>query len=300
MHDLIQGVSGDPTVYVNGKFVKLSEAHVSVLDRGFIFGDGIYEVVPIYHGQPFRMKEHFDRLDRSLKKLEIAPPMQRAQWESLVQDLLDRVPVDGCAMIYIQVTRGVAKRDHAFPVPAVTPTVFAMVAPMVPPGDAARNKGLKVISIPDERWLHCDIKSVSLLGNVLAKQAAVNAGVDEVVQYRDGFLTEGASCNIWVVANGTVHAPPKDHLVLEGIRYGLLQELCAENDIPFVLAQVPRAVVESADELMLSSATREVLPIIELDGRPVGNGKPGPIYHQLRAAYDARVQALAQKKAATV
>ena len=298
MQDLIQGVSGNPTVYVNGQFVPLSQASVSVLDRGFIFGDGIYEVVPVYHGQPFRMKEHLDRLDRSLKKIEIAAPMQRAQWEGLVRELLQKENATGTAMVYIQVTRGVAKRDHAFPVPEVEPTVFAMVAPMVPPSQAVREAGLKVISIPDERWLHCDIKSVSLLGNVLAKQAAVKAGVDEVIQYRDGCLTEGASCNIWVVANGKVLAPPKDHLVLEGIRYGLLEELCADNGIAFVLAPVPRAVVESADELMLSSATREVLPVVQVDGKPVGNGKPGPVYRQLRAAYDARLQALKHHPAA--
>lgn len=292
MQDLIQGVNGNPTVYVNGRFVPLSEASVSVLDRGFIFGDGIYEVVPVYHGQPFRMKEHLDRLDRSLTKIEISSPLERGQWEALVRDLLQKEGATGNAMVYIQVTRGVAKRDHAFPVPEVKPTVFAMVAPMVPPSDAVRDGGLKVVSIPDERWLHCDIKSVSLLGNVLAKQAAVKAGVDEVIQYRDGFLTEGASCNVWVVSAGKVLAPPKDNLVLEGIRYGLLEELCSESGIPFVLAPVPRAVVESADELMLSSATREVLPVVEVDGKRVGNGKPGPVYRKLRAAYDTRLQAL--------
>ena len=295
MHDIIQGVKGDPTVYVNGEFLPLSKASVSVLDRGFLCGDGIYEVVPIYFGQPFRMAEHLDRLDRSLAKIEIAQPMSRSQWEGLVKDLIDRTDSAGaCAMVYIQVTRGVAKRDHAFPNPPVKPTVFAMVAPMVPPSEQVRREGLKVISLADERWLHCDIKSVSLLGNVLAKQAAVKAGVDEVIQFRDGMLTEGASCNIWVVKDGKVFAPPKNHLVLEGIRYGLMQELCEEMGVPFWLAPVSKEAVYAADELMLTSATKEVLPVVELDGQPVGSGKPGHVFESLRRAYDARIQALSQ------
>lgn len=289
---LIQGVSGDPTVFLNGEFGPLSEAKISVLDRGFIFGDGIYEVVPVYHRKPFRMAQHLARLARSLAKLDIQPPYTTAQWEKLVQDLIDRSPETTC-MVYLQITRGVAKRDHAYPVPTVTPTVFGMVAPMARPSEAMRTKGVRVISIADERWLHCDIKSVSLLGNVLAKQAAVNAGVDEVIQFRDGNLTEASSCNIWVVKGGKLIAPLKNNLVLEGIRYGLLEELCKEVGIPFELRIVTRAEVESADELMLSSATKEILPIVELDGKPVANGQPGDIYKRLSAAYDARIAALA-------
>ncbi len=289
---LIQGVSGDPIVYLNGEFGPLSQAKISVLDRGFIFGDGIYEVVPVYHRKPFRMTQHLTRLDRSLAKIQIAAPHTREQWEALVQDLIKRSGDETC-MVYLQVTRGVAKRDHAYPVPAVTPTVFAMVAPMSRPSAAAREHGLRVVSIPDERWLHCDIKSVSLLGNVLAKQAAVDAGVDEVIQYRDGNLTEAASCNIWVVKGGKLIAPHKNNLVLEGIRYGLLEELAKEAGIPFELRNVTRAEVESADELMLSSATREILPIVEVDGKPVADGKPGNVYRRLAAQYDARIAALA-------
>jgi D-alanine transaminase len=299
MTDFIQGVSGNPTVYVNGAFVSLSDATVSVLDRGFIFGDGIYEVVPIYHGQPFRMKEHLDRLDRSLAKIEISPPMDRQAWLDLVTRLVSTGETQDCAMVYIQVTRGVAKRDHAFPNPAVKPTVFAMLAPMAPPSKTVREQGLRAISLEDERWLHCDIKSVSLLGNVLAKQAAVKAGVDEVIQFRGDYLTEGASCNIWVVKDHAVYAPPKDNLVLEGIRYGLLEELCQEQGIAFHLAPIHRTQVANADELMLSSATREILPIVALDQVAVGNGQPGPVYHRLRRAYDERIAALADSKQGT-
>ena len=288
---LIQGIQGDPTVYLNGSFTPLSLAKISVLDRGFVFGDGIYEVVPVYRGKPFRMRQHLDRLDRSLAKIRIRQPRTRDQWETLVADLIGRSTEPNC-MVYIQVTRGVAKRDHAFPKPEVEPTVFAMVAPMALPSQAAREIGLRAISIPDERWLHCDIKSVSLLGNVLAKQAAVDAGVDEVVQFRGEHLTEGASCNIWVAAGGRLLAPPKDNLILEGIRYGLLEELSKEAGIPFEMRVVTRQEVSAAGEIMMSSATREVLPIVELDGKPVGNGKPGPVYQALRRAYDARIAAL--------
>ncbi len=247
--------------------------------------------MPIYHGKPFRMKQHLARLDRSLAKLHIQQPMTTAQWEGLVNDMVSKT-TDPTSMVYIQITRGVAKRDHAYPVPTVTPTVFAMVAPMTPPTAAVREKGLRAVGIPDMRWLHCDIKSVSLLGNVLAKQAAVDAGVDEVVQFRDGNLTEGASCNIWVVKNGKVIAPLKNNLVLEGIRYGLFEELCKESGIPFELRVVTEAETKAADELMMSSATREILPVVELDGKAVGAGKPGAIYQKLRAAYDARIAAL--------
>jgi len=289
---LIQGVSGDPVVYLNGVFGPLSEAKISVLDRGFIFGDGIYEVVPVYHRKPFRMSQHLDRLDRSLAKLKITTPKTRAQWTELVNELIQKSP-DSTCMVYLQITRGVAKRDHAFPVPEVTPTIFGMAAPMTPPSEAVRNKGVRLIGIPDMRWLHCDIKSVSLLGNCLAKQAAVEAGVDEVAQFRDGNLTEGASCNVWVVKQGKLIAPPKNNLVLEGIRYGLLEELTKAAGIPFELRPISRAEVESADELMISSATREVLPVVELDGKQVSSGQPGPIYQKLRAAYDAQIAALA-------
>jgi D-alanine transaminase len=291
MNALIQGVTGNPTVFLNGELTPLSEAKVSVLDRGFIFGDGIYEVVPIYAGKPFRMNNHLDRLGRSLKKLRIESPYTREEWVDLVQTLLQTSSAETC-MVYLHITRGVAKRDHAFPVPTVKPTVFAMVAPMARPTVIAREQGLTAISIDDIRWLLCDIKSISLLGNVLAKQAAVDAKVDEVVQFRNDFLTEGASCNIWVVKQGTLYAPPNDNLILEGIRYGLLQELCEQQGIPFVIGPIPKQGVSSADELMMSSATREVLPIVQLDGKPVGLGQPGPIYQKIRRAYDEAIEAL--------
>jgi D-alanine transaminase len=288
---MIPGVPGESQVYLNGEFLRVDEAKVSVLDRGFIFGDGIYEVVPVYQGKAFRMAEHLNRLDRSLAALRITPPMDRAGWVDLIEQLLARTTLDTC-IVYLQVTRGVAKRDHQFPATPVTPTVFGMISPWSPPPAAQRTQGLTAISIPDERWLHCEIKSVSLLGNVLAKQQAVDSNADEVVQFRDGYLTEGSSTNIWVVSGGKLLAPPKNNLILEGIRYGLMGELAEAAGIPFESRRISQQEVESADELMLSSATKEVLAIVTLDGKPVGSGKPGPVFEQLRAGYDARIAAL--------
>lgn len=288
---MIPGMPGDSQVYLNGEFTRADEAKISVLDRGFIFGDGIYEVVPVYRGKPFRMTEHLDRLDRSLKALSIPQPMSRAQWEALVGELSRRSELPNC-LVYLQVTRGVYKRDHAFPKTPVAPTVFGMATEFIPPHGQAREQGLRVISVADERWLRCEIKSTSLLGNVLARQRAVEAGVDEVVQFRDGFLTEGSSSNIWVVSAGKLLAPPKNNLILEGIRYGLMTELAAEMDIPFEARRLTQDEVVRADEMLLTSASKEVLPVVELDGRPIGAGVPGPIYHKLRSAYDACIAAL--------
>jgi D-alanine transaminase len=288
---MMAGVPGDGKVYLNGEFMRLDEAKISVLDRGFVFGDGVYEVVPVYNGRPFRIHEHLDRLYRSLAALRITPPRERVAWTELIQQLVSLAPSPTCS-VYLQVTRGVYKREHAFPPGPITPTVFAMTSPFTPPGPVQREGGLSVISVPDMRWLHCEIKSISLLGNVLARQQAIDVGADEAVQFRDGWLTEGSSSNIWVVAEGKLMGPPKDNLILEGIRYGLMAELAAEQGIPFALCRISRAQVERADELLLSSATREILPIVKYDGKPVGTGKPGPIYARLRAGYDARIAAL--------
>lgn len=287
---MIPDVDNDSIVYLNGEFVRLGDAKVSVLDRGFIFGDGIYDVVPAYGGKPFRMDGHLARLERSLAAIDIKVDLKRADWEALVADLLQRSGLSDC-MVYIQVTRGVAKRDHSFP-SNTRPTVFCMVSPFVRPGAQAREAGLSAVSLPDTRWLRCEIKSVSLLGNVLAKQHAVDAGVDEVLQFRDGYLTEGASCNIWVVKDGTLLAPPRSNLILEGIRYGLLEELAEAAGIPFNARPISQQEVDEADELMLSSATKELLPITTYNGKPVGAGKPGAVYTALRAGYDQAIAAL--------
>jgi len=270
-------------VCLNGEFMPIEEARIPVLDRGFIFGDGIYEVVPVYGGRPFRWPQHLARLERSLAKVGIANPMNAAGWRKLLNELIGRHPWPD-QFVYMQVTRGVARRDHAFPT-GVAPTVFAMASELAPVPREMRENGVAAISLPDERWLHCDIKSTSLLGNVLARQAAVSAGAAECVMFRDGFLTEGSASNIWIVRNDTVLGPPNDNLVLEGIRYGLMHELCGRAHLSLDLRRILHNEVMAADEIMLSSATREVLAITSLDGRPVGSGKPGPVWHRLYKAY---------------
>lgn len=285
---MIPGVDGDPVVYLNGCWGPLSEAKISVLDRGFIFGDGVYEVVPAYSGCVFRMAEHLARLRRSLAAIRIDNPHDDAAWQALVAELIARHGGGDC-FVYLQVTRGVAKRDHAFP-KGVQPTVFGMVSRFERPSETLRKSGLSAVSYPDERWLHCEIKSISLLGNVLARQAAIDAGVAEVLQFRDGLMTEGSASNIWLVdSNGVLRAPPKDNRVLEGIRYGLIEQLAAQSGIELQIGPITRAEVAQARELMLSSATKEILPIVRLDDQPVGSGVPGPVYASLRSGYDRAI-----------
>jgi D-alanine transaminase len=263
---------------------------VPVLDRGFIFGDGIYEVVPFYHGRPFRLEQHLARLARSLAAIRIAAPLTPAQWREVFERLVEPDRRED-RMVYLQVTRGAAKRDFAFP-PATAPTVFAMVSPLPRPSAVQRERGLRLVSWDDIRWQRCDIKSVSLLGAVLARQHAVDQGADEAAQFRDDYLTEASSANLWVVRGGRVLAPPLDHLILEGIRYAFVAELCAAHGIPFEARRIRRDEVAGADELLLTSATRELLPVTELDGKPIGSGRPGPVYARLRTLYDEAIAAL--------
>lgn len=281
----------DLPCYLNGEFTNLREAKVSVMDRGFIFGDGVYEVVPIYAGKPFRFAEHMARLDRSLGELRIANPMSREEWRDLMDRLvaayaekLGKSPADTDQLVYLQVTRGVAMRDHVMPV-GITPTVFATSNKISPYSAAVRAEGVACVSADDFRWKKAHIKSLSLAGAVLSRQMSADAGAAETVMFRDGFLSEAAASNVWVVKNGVVMGAPKDNLVLEGIRYGLIEELCRSEAIPFELRRISREEVFGADELLLSSATKEVLPVTRLDDKPIGTGKPGPIYEKLFAGY---------------
>jgi len=254
-----------------------------VLDRGFIFGDGVYEVVPVYGGQPFCFEEHMARLDRSLAELQIANPLTLAQWRGIVMRLVE-AGGDAPQAVYFQITRGVAPRDHAM-TRGVHPTVFVMVNPLPPVADAVRAKGVACVSAADFRWQKAHIKSTSLLGAVLARQISVEAGAAETIMFRGEWLSEASSSNVWIVKDGGLVGPPKDNLVLTGIRYGLLERLCAECGIPFALRRISRDEVFGADELLLSSASKEVLPVVTLDGQAIGNGRPGPIYQALYAAY---------------
>lgn len=284
----------DTLCYLNGAFTELRNAQVSVLDRGFIFGDGVYEVLPCYGGVAFRFDQHMARLDRSLTELRIKNPLSRAEWWAIAQRLaLSLRDSRGAAhqLIYIQVTRGVAMRDHAMPA-GIAPTVFVMVSEMKLATPAQREHGVACVTADDFRWEKAHIKSTSLLGAVLARQISVDAGAVETVMFRGEHLSEAASSNVWVVKNGVVMGPPKDNLVLEGIRFGLIEELCQAQGLRFELRPITRADVLEADELLLSSATKEVLPITRLDGQPVGQGAPGPIYQRLYAAYQQAVAAL--------
>ncbi len=276
---------------LNGEFSRVCDAKVSVLDRGFLFGDGVYEVVPVYGGRLFRVDEHLARLDRSLAKVRIPNPCARADWLSRCRELVRRLAEQTGAqdqVVYLQVTRGVAPRDHVMPA-QIEPTVFMMVNPMKPPSAEQRHHGVACISARDFRWERGDIKSISLLGNVMARQISADHGAAETILFRDGFLTEASASNVWVVHEGALLGPPKSEHVLEGIRVDLLQELCEDVGIAYNLRPIPEADVRSADEVLISSATKEILPVTRLDGEAVGHGalrgKPGPVYARLYEAY---------------
>lgn len=284
--------------YLNGAFTLLPDAKISVMDRGFIFGDGVYEVVPVYGGHLFRFEQHMARLDRSLAELRIANPLTPVQWAALVHQLIanfaQTMPAGtatGDQLIYIQITRGVAMRDHVMPTD-ITPTVFVMTNAMKLPTAAQRSQGVACVTADDFRWEKAHIKSTSLLGAVFARQISFDADALETIMFRGGFLSEAASSNVWIVKDGQVLGTPKDNLVLEGIRYGLIEEICRSRNIPYALRRISRDEVLGADEVLLSSATKEVLPVTTLDSQPIGTGQPGPVYAELFAGYqDAKARA---------
>ena len=269
--------------YLNGDYTPLNQAKVSVLDRGFIFGDGIYDVVPVYGRKLFRFAQHLARLDRNLGKLRIANPHGAEDWLERCRKLIAAHASDD-QMIYIQVTRGVAPRDHVMP-KDIVPTVFIMATAMKLPGAQSVREGVACVTAEDFRWERGDIKSTSLLGNVMARQVSADVGATETILFREGQLTEASSSNVWVVRDGAVYGVPKSEHVLEGIRYELIRELCEQEGIPFSLQPISAGQVQDADELMISSASKEVLPVVLLDGQPIGTGKPGPVFERIYSAY---------------
>jgi len=277
--------------YLNGEYAPVAEAKVSVLDRGFIFGDGVYEVVPVYERRLFRFDEHMARLERSSSKVRIANPHSREEWLARCRHLVGELAAQKGAdeqLVYIQLTRGVAARDHVMP-DGVAPTVFMMASPMKPATAEQRHQGVACVTARDFRWERGDVKSTSLLANVLARQMSADHGALETIMFRDGFLTEAAASNVWIVHEGALLGPPKSEHVLEGIRVELLRELCEECGIAYNLRPIAEADVLAADEVLLSSATKEVLPVTRIDGEAVGHGaprgKPGPVYAKLYEAY---------------
>ena len=281
------------TIYLNGEFMPLEKARIPVLDRGFIFGDGVYEVIPVYSRHPFRLEAHLDRLQHSLDGIRLDNPHSREEWKDLIFRLTVLNEPDDQSL-YLHVTRGVAKRDHAFP-KGIEPTVFMMSNPLATPSKETLESGVKAITAEDNRWLRCDIKAISLLPNVLLRQLAIDAGAAETILIREGFLTEGAASNIFVVKNGILLAPPKDHLMLPGITYDVVLELAESAGIPYEVRKVSEGELFSASELLLTSSTKEITPITTLDGNPVGSGLPGPFFAKLHAAYQAFKQSVMRR-----
>ncbi|MBI4989238.1 MAG: D-amino acid aminotransferase [Rhodocyclales bacterium] len=272
------------TVFLNGQFMPIAEAKVSAMDRGFLFGDGAYEVIPVYSRRPFRLAEHLARLRHTLDGIRLDNPHGDAEWARLIGEIIARNAGEDQS-VYLQITRGAdTRRNHAFPA-RVTPTVYIMSEPLVTPPPSQRETGIAAVSAPDVRWLRCDLKTTSLLANCLLRQLAADAGCVETILFRDGFMTEGAASNIFAVKHGVLLAPPKNHLMLPGITYDVVIELAAANGLPIEVRDVLEEEARTADELWMTSSTKEVLPITVLDGRFIGTGKPGPAFQMMYAWY---------------
>ena len=277
------------TCYLNGEWTALIDAKVSVLDRGFIFGDGVYEVIAVdtvdgagaQIRAPFRAHAHFARLQRSLDAVRIDNPLRLQQWLDLTAEVIERHPWPR-QLVYVQVTRGVAKRDHPFPA-GVAPTVFVSTSPWPSIPNEQIEHGVAAVTHVDERWLHCDIKSTSLLGNVLMKQYAIDSGASETVMLRDGFLTEGSSTNISVIRHGVISTPPKTVQLLPGITVDGIAQIAQEHGVKVDVRPVAASELTTADEIWLSSSGREVLAIVSIDGEEIGTGEPGPMYRKMHA-----------------
>jgi D-alanine transaminase len=270
-------------VHLNGEFLPIEEAKISPLDRGFIFGDGVYEVIPVYSKKPFRMMEHLQRMQRSMDKIGLQNPHSIERWEALCNEMIERSP-DPDQGLYIQVTRGVAPRDHAFPKDAKQ-TVFMMSNPMRKAPVEWHTEGAAAITARDDRWYNNDIKSTALLGNVLARQKSAEVGAVETILIRDGMLTEASSSNVLIVKDGTIFSPPKSNLLLPGTTFDVTIELAQKHGMPHQLRPITEAELRGADEIWVTSATKEVLAITTLDGKPVGTGKPGAVWKQMHAHY---------------
>lgn len=271
----------EATVYLNGAFVPLAAAQVSVLDRGFLFGDGVYEVIPVYAGRLFRLEQHLQRLAQSLAAIRLANPLDTAQWHTMLSELVARNG-GGDQSLYLQVTRGVARRDLAFPA-EVQPTLFAMSTPV--PTTHEDEPGIAAITVEDIRWQRCNIKAITLLPSVLLRQQALDQGAQEAIMVRDGLLTEGAACNVFIVRSGSVITPPHSPHLLPGITRDLVVELCHTHAIPCEERDVGEAELRSADELWITSSPKGVVPVVRLDGAPVGKGRPGPLWQRLALLY---------------
>lgn len=286
-----------PIVYLNGDYLNDTEASVSVLDRGFIFGDGVYEVIPCYGGHLFRLEQHLQRLQDSLDGIRLANPLTNSQWLSILEDIVKRNNNNNADQsVYLQVTRGAAKRDHVFP-DKISQTVFVMSNAMPAVSNEKLEKGIAAITHDDIRWRYCHIKSIALLPNTLLRQIALEAGADEAILNRDGKITEGASSNVFIVKDNKIITPPKGECLLPGITRDLILEIANNAKLDFVEANISLQQLQDADEIWLSSSTKEILPVTLLDAKPVGNGKPGPVWQDMLMRYQAYKQRLRSGKA---
>jgi len=270
------------TVYLNGDYMPLNEARISVLDRGFLFGDGIYEVIPVYSGHLFHFQEHMERLEHSLASIRLANPHDRKQWLKIITPLLD---ANQDQSVYLQITRGAGdKRDHAFP-EKIAPTVFVMCSNIVP--FHGKNTGIKAISVDDNRWGLCSVKAITLLANILHRQQAVDQGCEEAILVKDGYVTEGAASNVFAVIDGILVTPPKSNEILSGITRDVIVELAKKNNIPCSEEIISLDALRTADEIWITSSTREIIPVVEFDFKSVADGKPGPVFQSMNQLFQA-------------
>jgi D-alanine transaminase len=281
-------------IYLNGQFIPLADASISVLDRGFLFGDSVYEVIPAYSGKLFRLEQHLQRLEGSLEAVRMKNPLRLKQWRSIMERLLEQRPHQDQS-IYLQVTRGAtAGRDHAIP-EGLEPTVFVMASPIPAVDPKLATEGIKAVSLDDIRWHRCNIKATTLLANVLLKQQATDAQADEAILIRNGKATEGSASNLFIVFDNLLITPPKSRFLLPGITRDLVLELARDNGINSEEREIDAAELESAEEIWLTSSTKEIMPITNLDGQAVGSGRPGPLFHQLSQLYSAMKERAGQE-----
>lgn len=271
------------SVYLNGQFLDPEEAKVSVWDRGYLFGDGVYEVIPVYQRQCFALTRHLDRLQRSLAGIKLNNPYTITQWQEILQTLVDQQNSDNQA-IYLQVTRGVAPRDHVFPANA-EPAVFAMSNPLKPVPESWHHEGVKAIISDDTRWQNCHIKAIALLPNTLLRQEAEEAGAQEALLMRNDILTEGSASNVFIVRDGILMTSLADNRILNGITRLLVIELAKSLGMPVEIRDISRQEVLDADEIWFTSSTKEIVPVTRLADQPVGDGLPGPLWQQLHQRF---------------
>ena len=278
-------------VYLNGEFKLIEDACVSVLDRGFLFGDGVYEVIPVFGGKLLRLESHLQRLQNSLDGIRLVNPMNNQQWQAMLNQLIEKNTGEDQS-IYLQVTRGVAaKRDHNFP-EEVQPTVFAMSNPLLPMARAKAEQGIEAVTLDDIRWRACNIKTTALLANTLLRQQATDKGAGEAILIRDGNATEGSASNVFVVLDGVIVTAPTSPLLLPGITRDLVLELAHTHDMPCLQRDISEAELHAANEIWITSSTREILPVLTLDGNPVGSGEAGPVWHKMFDFYQQYKQQL--------